>query len=280
MASSGADRSRLRAALSRHRAISLGLVVLLILLAWLWLLNGAGMGMPLSASLWPAVSGQASMAGMPAMPDMMSMTVPLWTAGRFALILSMWWVMMAAMMLPSAAPTILLYERAAGHAGGGRLRPPTEAFMAGYLIIWGLFSIAATVAHWQLERAGVIAPMEMSSISPQLTAAVLILAGAYQLSPLKNACLRQCRNPAQFLARHYRPGRGGALRMGLLHGAYCVGCCWMLMALLFVGGVMNLAWIAVLTVLVAAEKLLPHGRWVGIGGGLILILGGGVILLS
>src|SRR3546814_895448 len=132
--------------------------------------------------------------------------------------------------------------------------------MVGYLIAWGLFSLGATIAQWQFDRLNLLGPMQMTLTNRWLTAAVLLLAGMYQLTPQKDACLRQCRHPAQFLSRHYRPGWTGALRMGVLHGSYCVGCCWLLMALLFVGGVMHLAWIAFLPVLVALGKLLPKGR--------------------
>jgi predicted metal-binding membrane protein len=130
-----------------------------------------------------------------------------------------------------------------------------------------------------LEKIALLAPMEMALQSRRLSGAVLIAAGLYQIGPLKDVCLRHCRNPAQFLSRQYRPGPAGALRMGLVHGSYCVGCCWLLMALLFVGGIMNLAWIALLTLAVALEKLLPYGRVIGIAAGALCILWGGVLLL-
>jgi len=189
---------------------------------------------------------------------------------------AMWWVMMVAMMLPSAAPMILLYARAVPAAA----RPATESFTLGYLLIWGFFSLVATLAQWRLATAALLSSMAMATSSPSLAAALLIAAGVYQISPWKDACLRECRNPAIFLSRHYRPGWTGALRLGARHGAWCVGCCWMLMALLFVGGIMNLAWIAVLTLLVALEKLLPWGRAMSILAGAGCILLGWAILLG
>nr|MEC6698473.1 DUF2182 domain-containing protein [Sphingobium sp. SJ10-10] len=258
------------AVLARHRLISLVALAVLIALAWSWLFSGAGMGMAPTVSLLP--SGLAE-------DPMLAMMMPgdgLWTAAQFVVTLAMWWVMMVAMMLPSAAPTILLYARAV-HATA---RPATESFTLGYLLAWGVFSLIATLAQWRLAKAAMLSPMAMATSSRPLAAALLIAAGVYQISPWKDACLRQCRSPAQFLSRHFRPGWSGALRMGMLHGAWCVGCCWMLMALLFAGGIMNLAWIALLTLLVALEKLLPWGRAVSVAAGLGCILWGWVILVG
>ncbi|WP_176594295.1 DUF2182 domain-containing protein [Sphingobium sp. EM0848] len=255
-------RAEVEAVLARHRILSVMALAALILLAWGWLLLGAGMGMAPMASLAPS--------GLQPQDPMMAMMMPVvgpWTAAQFALTLIMWWVMMVAMMLPSAAPTILLYARAATHRKT-IVRPATESFLAGYLLVWGLFSLLATTAQWRLSAAAMLAPMAMASSSHWLSAGLLAAAGLYQFSPWKDACLRQCRNPATFLSRYYRPGRTGALRMGMIHGAWCVGCCWMLMALLFVGGVMNLVWIALLTLLVAMEKLLPWGRLISVATGL------------
>ncbi|WP_242126578.1 DUF2182 domain-containing protein [Sphingobium sp. Sx8-8] len=263
--------------LARHRLWSMAALAALVLLAWGWLLLGAGMGMAPVASLGPAGIGPAGSSG--DMMALMMLTAGPWTAGQFAVTLAMWWVMMVAMMLPSAAPTILLYARAMGHRDAAQ-RPATESFLLGYLLVWALFSLLATVVQWRLSMAAMLSPMAMATPSRSLSAALLIAAGAYQVSPLKDACLRQCRNPARFLSRHYRPGAMGALRMGMIHGAWCVGCCWMLMALLFAGGIMNLVWIALLTLLVAMEKLLPWGRGTSVVAGLACIAGGGIILLQ
>lgn len=275
MASSGPKASLLKAVLVRNRAISLVFLIILVVLAWAWLFGGAGTGMSPSASLWPQPAHQDMMSGMTMKPIVAS-----WSIERFNMTLAMWWIMMMAMMLPSAAPTVLLFARSAAHGNPDERRLPTDAFMVGYLIAWGLFSLGATIAQWQFDRLNLLGPMQMTLTNRWLTAAVLLLAGMYQLTPQKDACLRQCRHPAQFLSRHYRPGWTGALRMGVLHGSYCVGCCWLLMALLFVGGVMNLAWIAFLTVLVALEKLLPKGRLVATTSGLVLIVAGGATLLG
>ena len=274
--------ARVEAALRRHRTISIGALIVLTVLAWAWLFSGAGMGMNPPISLAPATPAPMAMPDMPGM-DMSNMAgMPMdtalpWTLTRFALAVTMWWVMMVAMMLPSAAPTILLYARVAT-MGGAKGRPATASFLAGYLLVWGIYSLAAATLQMGLERVALLAPMEMVLQSRWLAGGLLVIAGLYQVSPLKAACLRHCRNPAQFLSRHYRPGAAGALRMGLIHGSYCVGCCWLLMALLFVGGIMNLAWIALLALAVALEKLLPYGRAIGILAGLACMLWGGAML--
>ncbi|UZW57198.1 DUF2182 domain-containing protein [Sphingobium sp. JS3065] len=270
-------KTAIEAILARHRLWCAIALTVLILLAWGWLLTGAGMGMAPMASLAPSgLEAPAAMSPMMAMP--MPAVAP-WTAAQFALTLAMWWVMMVAMMLPSAAPVILLHARAVSHRDGA-VRPPTEGFLLGYLLVWGLFSLIAATAQWRLDAIAMLSPMAMAASSRWLAAGLLIAAGVYQISSWKDACLHQCRNPAQFLSRHYRPGWTGALRMGMIHGAWCVGCCWMLMALLFAGGIMNLAWIALLTLLVALEKLMPWGRAVSIAAGLGCILWGWTILVG
>ena len=213
---------------ARSRTVTLVGLFILSLLAWLYLLSGAGM------------EPMAGMAGM---------------APGWPLVAAMWSAMMVAMMVPSAAPAILLY--ATVHRRSQDSPPPTAAFLAGYLACWIGFSL---LAAWLQVAA--TSPMSMALDSRIVSGALLIAAGLYQLSQLKDACLGRCRSPAQFLARHYRPGAMGAARLGLRHGAYCLGCCWLLMALLFVVGVMNLAWVAALALLVAAEKLLPGGPWI------------------
>jgi predicted metal-binding membrane protein len=181
----------------------------------------------------------------------------------------MWAVMMAGMMLPSALPTILLYTRA---LQGNDARAPvrrTLSFAVGYLLAWAGFSVAATVAQWGLAEAALVSPM-MVSVSPVLGGALLLAAGIYQWTPLKDRCLAGCRSPLGFLAQHFRPGAYGSLRAGLRHGLYCVGCCWALMLLLFVGGVMNLLWIVAISAFVLLEKLAPYGVQGGRLSGLAL----------
>jgi predicted metal-binding membrane protein len=249
--------------LRRERLIVGSGLALLVVMAWAWLFAGAGMD-----ALMGSMPGMGEMP-MSAMPGMQLS----WSASTWALLLAMWWVMMIAMMTPSAAPTILLYARvqrtAAPNAGVGVA--PTAVFAAGYLLEWLLFSLVAVAAQFALDRAGLLDTELMRSQHRALSAGLLLLAGVYQLSPLKNACLSKCRAPAAFLSQHWRPGVAGALRLGALHGAWCVGCCWLLMALLFVFGVMNMAWVAALAVLVMAEKLLPRGEWVGRAVGVLLL---------
>jgi predicted metal-binding membrane protein len=213
----------------------------------------------LTAFGWWYVATRAAMADMPAMEAMR--TPPL------SALIVMWWLMMVAMMLPSAAPAILLYARVK-QRNEGKAIAATWIFLGAYLAIWLLFSIAAAVAQ------SLLAGPSMALDNRLAQAAVLVAAGLYQLSPLKSACVSQCRSPAEFLSRHWRPGPAGTIRLGLIHGAYCLGCCWMLMALLFVGGVMNLLWVIGLTIIVAIEKLAPGGPLLGRAVGAALIAWG------
>ncbi|MER8485615.1 DUF2182 domain-containing protein [Mesorhizobium sp. M1322] len=287
--------SPLERLLRRDRVITIAGVVALCLLAWLYIAAGAGLGMNAwemsrlalfphqqTAGVTPDMSGM-DMSGMDMGAMAMATESRAWGAANWALMIAMWWVMMVAMMSPSAAPTILLYARVHRHAlAQGQIQDklaPTGVFMAGYLLVWLGFAVAATALHWLLEREAVVSATMMSSQSRWLSATVLIAAGLYQLSPLKNACLSHCRAPTAFLARHWRPHAGGALRLGAMHGAFCVGCCWMLMALLFVGGIMNLVWVAGLAILVLVEKLFPAGPWVGRAVGIALIAWGSATLL-
>jgi predicted metal-binding membrane protein len=197
-----------------------------------------------------------------------------WAPSYAALIFLMWWVMMIAMMTPSAAPVLLLYT-AIKRMGPNAASTTSLSllFLLGYLIVWGAFSAVAAVAQFVLDSSGLSSDGMMKIGSSTLSGLVFLAAGLYQLSSLKLACLKHCRSPAHFLAEHNRPGRCGALITGMDHGMYCFGCCWALMALLFVGGVMNLYWIAGLAIYVAAEKFLPNARWVVplTGGGLIAV---------
>ncbi len=260
--------------LLRHdRTIIASALALLTALAWLALLQGAGTGMsPAAMTTWQFP------------PPRLTPAPGVWDAGYWLIMLMMWWVMMVAMMIPSAAPMILLYARVARH---GEPRGPVEGslartsvFAGGYLCCWLAFSMLAVGLQFGLERAGLIDGMMMWSTTRSLTAALLIAAGLYQLSPLKTACLSHCRSPAAFLARHHRPGARGAFRLGLLHGAYCVGCCWVLMLLLFAAGVMNLVWIAGLAVLILIEKLAPFGAALRRPLGALLLLAGAAIAVA
>lgn len=278
--------------LLRHdRALTLSGLLVLCALTWLYVVGGAGLGMPAwemtTLSPLPRAAG-APAAPMPEMP-MAGMAMPasgpaFADAAYWALLVAMWFAMMVAMMVPGAAPAILLFARVQRHAevqvGAPSSALPAGQFAAAYLVAWLAFSILAASLQLLLQRAGVLADATMASRLRWLSGAVLVAAGAYQFTPFKHACLAHCRSPAAFLAHHWRPGRFGAWRLGLRHGMYCLGCCWVLMALLFVGGVMNLLWIGALTALVLVEKLAPGGRGVARVAGLAMIAWGVLVLVA
>lgn len=199
------------------------------------------------------------------MPDMAGMAMPMsprWTPAVFALTFAMWAVMMVGMMLPSAAPMILTFAALNRRKARALERlVPTLLFASGYLLVWGGFSLFAALLQWALDRQALLSPT-LTTTNALLGGALFLLAGVYQLTPLKQACLRHCRSPFAFLFNRWRDGWNGALRMGIEHGAYCLGCCWLLMALLFVVGVMNLLWVAAITLFVFGEKLLRGGEWI------------------
>lgn len=184
-----------------------------------------------------------------------------WDAAHVGLLWAMWAAMMAAMMLPAASPMLLLYDGAAKRqTADARANAERQvyALAAGYVAVWALFSIGATAMQRVLSMMLLVSPM-MTLTSPVAAATMLVIAGAYQLTPLKRLCLRACQSPLGFMIGHWRAGIRGAFRMGIDHGIYCLGCCWALMLLLFVGGVMNLAVIAALTLFVAFEKTASFG---------------------
>lgn len=243
--------------LRRERLLVSIVLVVVVAFCWSYLLTGAGTmqemgGMSMPMSSWP------------------------WSITHAALMFSMWLVMMTAMMLPSAAPAILLYSHISvrSHTGSSVL---PMLFALGYLLAWACFSLLADLAQFLLEWSGLLSAM-MEATSTALSGALLVAAGLYQLTPLKRACLQACRSPLEFLMLHWRQGKAGALKMGIRHGAYCVACCWALMLLLFVGGVMNLAWILGIAVYVLAEKVLPGGRGIAVGGGAVLVTAGAFLL--
>lgn len=203
-----------------------------------------------------------------------------WGLADTALNFLMWVVMMVAMMIPSAAPMLLIYRAITQnqHQENSRLSS-TWLFLLGYLVDWAGFSVAATLAQWGLHRAALLTPM-MSSASPALGGALLIAAGIYQLTPLKDVCLSHCRTPMGFLLGEWRDGKLGPVVMGMRHGLYCVGCCWMLMALLFVGGVMNLVWVALMAAYFLIEKVAPARLWISRISGVAVILWGAWLLVG
>jgi predicted metal-binding membrane protein len=194
----------------------------------------------------------------------------LWGATELALAFVMWAVMMVAMMVPSATPMILTFA-AINRVRRAHQRPfvSTGVFLVGYVAVWGGFSLAAALAQGGLHGASLLVPGTSSAI-PYVGGALLVAAGVFQWSRLKYVCLTACRTPANFLASEWREGTGGALVMGLRHGVYCLGCCWLLMALLFVLGVMNLLWVAALAAFVLAEKVAPGGIWISRVTGVVL----------
>ena len=220
----------------RDRLVIVGALVGTTTLAWVYLIKES-VGMTMSS--------------------MEMVRLQSWDMADLTLTFLMWSIMMIGMMIPSAAPTTMVYAGIARIAERqGTVVAPTAVFVSGYLTLWILFSALATLAQWGLDRAALLSPM-MVTTSPLIGAVLFIAAGVYQASPIKLACLEHCRSPAHFLSGHWRPGIAGALRMGLEHGLFCVGCCWVLMGLLFVGGVMNLLWIAAIAIFVFSEKIIP-----------------------
>jgi predicted metal-binding membrane protein len=238
-------------AISRDRLIVVASLIAIVGLAWAYLFT-----------LTQGMSGMGDMPGM-AMPS---------APASFLLTAIMWTVMMIGMMLPSATPMILLFTMVQRKQG---TRPilMTGTFAAGYLIIWGSFAVAAAGLQVELGQVALLSP-SLAFVSKRLAGITFLLAAAYEFSPLKNRCLTQCSSPLSFITVHWQPGIAGALRMGIVHGAFCVGCCWALMLLLFVAGVMNLLWIALLAVLVLVQRVLPHQRTTTmVTGGAMLIAG-------
>jgi predicted metal-binding membrane protein len=247
----------------RHERAALAVVVVAIpLAAWTWVVA-------LARDMYGPMTGASAW--------MMPMV---WDGPHLLLLWAMWAVMMAGMMLPSAAPMLLLLGRAARHRDGARAAAPRVYGMAaGYLLIWTAFSVVATLLQRALGGALLLTPM-MEPATPVAAAAILAIAGAYQFAPLKRACLQACRSPIALLARGWRPGVAGAIRMGITHGVYCLGCCWALMLLLFAGGVMNLAVILALTLWVIVEKTAPFGEQGARVSGALLIAAAGWMLAA
>ena len=276
----------LESVLRRDRLVVVIALVAVIVLSWVYVLTGAGMDMSafemtrMSQPVGMSDSNKSSMQGMSMESTAVSgmMVTGGWSVGYAVVIFFMWWVMMFGMMLPSAAPLLLLFARMMRkEKKKGAPYVPTGVFALGYLVMWAAFSAIVTGAQWSLESSGLLSGI-MVGTNAVLGAALLIAAGVWQLTPLKNACLRHCRSPIGFLSAYWRPGRAGAFRMGLVHGAFCLGCCWFLMTLLFYGGVMNLYWIIGLALYILIEKLLPAGARIGQLTGVILIAWGATLL--
>jgi predicted metal-binding membrane protein len=250
------DQTRLETLLRRDRWLIVLALAATIALCWAWLV-------PMARDMYGPMTGTSAW-----------MMTDTWDFPHQLLLFAMWVVMMIGMMLPSAAPTLLLYASVV-HKSREAANAPARvyAFAGGYLLVWTAFSLLATVLQLLLRHWLLLSPM-METSSRAFGGALLVLAGVYQLTPYKRACLKSCRSPAAFIAQHWKRGSSGAFRLGLEHGTYCLGCCWALMLLLFVGGVMNLWWIGLLTLFVLLEKLAPLGVQGGrLSGALIIALG-------
>ncbi len=231
-----------------------GGLALITILAWLYLLR-----MPMSAGM--------DMPGMPGMK--MAISQPHgWMLGDAVTAFAMWTVMMVAMMVPTASPMVTMYARAV-RARGANASFKVAMFVAGYIVAWTVFSAAATLIQLALQKTALISAN--LAVTPVVGGVILMAAGFYQVTPLKQVCLRHCRSPLGFFMTEWREGPAGAFTMGLRHGVFCVGCCWMLMGLLFAAGVMNLLWVALIAIFVLLEKVLPWERLIANAAGLALI---------
>jgi predicted metal-binding membrane protein len=266
--------SVLESVLRRDRAIIVAALALISLLAWadlVWLADDMAMG-------------GMDMTGYRMIPADQALMMPAnapWQPIEFAYVFAMWAVMMIGMMLPSAAPMILIYAKVGRQAAAaGKPFAATAWFAAGYVLAWTAFALAATLAQWGLERATLLTPM-MQTSSHIVGGVLLVVAGLYQWTPLKDACLSHCQSPLAFILSRggFRGRPAGALDLGLRHGAYCVGCCWSLMLLLLVLGIMNLFWIAALAIFILLEKVMPAGRTIARLAGLAFIAAGGWLIV-
>jgi predicted metal-binding membrane protein len=257
--------------LQRERLIIGACLAAMVLVAWLYLFHGqaAMPGMEMASMTMPDMV----MPGM-GMPELHSSAV-----STVLMLFVMWTIMMVAMMVPSATPMILAFHTVnQQRRANSRPLVPVGIFVLGYLAVWTIFSAAAALAQWRLHEAALISST-MAATSPFLSGGLLIAAGVFQWTPLKRACLQGCRSPLSFLMSEWREGAVGAFLMGLRHGAFCVGCCWVLMALLFVAGVMNLLWIAIIALFVLVEKVLPKGEMVSRIAGAALVTAGIALII-
>ncbi|HLX12814.1 MAG TPA: DUF2182 domain-containing protein [Bacteroidota bacterium] len=211
----------------------------------------------------------------------MKMAMPMtggWTGTDFLMMFLMWSIMMVAMMIPSAAPLLLLYASISRkNAQTDAPYAPTGFFLLGYILVWSGFSAVAAFLQWFFQAHALLSPM-MISTSTKLGSGILLIAGVFQFTPFKNTCLTHCRSPLEFIMKHWKTGPAGALGMGVRHGTYCLGCCWMLMAVLFVTGIMNLLWVGVISLFVLLEKIAPKPLLISRIAG-ILLIGDAVLLL-
>jgi predicted metal-binding membrane protein len=260
------SESPVAALVSRDRSIIGSCILLISALAWAYLIQ-------LNHQMASSAASETMMAKMG-----MTIDAP-WGARDFFFTFAMWAVMMVGMMTPTAAPVLMLFTEMQTTRGDSGAPIKAMLFGLGYVTVWVAFSAAAALAQWGLHQ-GVWLSSNMAVTSSRLAAVILIGAGLYQMTPAKSGCLRQCQSPLGFLLGNWRDGGKGAFQMGIRHGAYCLGCCWALMAVLFVVGVMNLAWVAALTVFILAEKFGRTGAWVARAGGVVMIAVGAFVLAT
>lgn len=252
------EPTRLEILLRRDRTVVVAGLAALTVVAWVYLVS---------------MTSRMSVADGMAMPPMQS-----WRAVEIVLLFVMWGVMMVAMMVPTVTPLLLMFARADRQRVGNRAVTRTGTLLLGYLLVWMGFSVLATLAQWGLHSAALLSPT-MVGTSSIFGGLLLIAAGVFQFTPMKRACLTQCRSPLSFLMSYWREERWGSFILGLQHGTYCVGCCWLLMALLFVAGVTNLFWMVGISVFVLAEKAAPNGDLIRrIAGGTLIATGIALIL--
>ena len=250
------ERTLVERAARRDRVVIAAGLVTIVVLSWAWIV-------PMARDMYGPMTGPSAW-----------MMTGMWNARFMFLLWCMWSVMMVAMMLPSASPMLLLYATVVRNRSSAGAAAQVYAMAGGYLLAWGLFSLAAVVLQGVLSALLLVTPM-METATPLAAGVLLLAAGIYQFTPLKAACLRSCRSPLSFITQHWRTGGSGAFRMGFEHGLYCVGCCWALMLLLFVGGVMNLWVIIALTIVVLVEKLAAFGaHTTRVTGAALIGLGG------
>ena len=238
--------------------------------------NGFAILFVLIAVGWSLILWSAANMSSPVVSLMMPMSAE-WSLPEVVAVWLMWAVMMGAMMLPSAVPMLTVHRRVAARKDAGATNS-NHWFLAGYLCTWTMFSVVAAALQWAFQRTDLLSHM-LRLQSPWASGSILLIAGVFQFTPVKAVCLRKCRTPLGFLITDWRPGNGGAFKMGLKHGTYCVGCCWALMMILFVGGVMSLVTIAALSTIVLLEKQTPLGDVLArIGGGVLIVCG--LVLIS
>jgi len=254
----------LEALIRRDRVLVFSGVIAVTAIAWAYTIYVAQTSADMGASMTMSMGNMRS-----------------WSGVDFCLMFVMWAVMMVAMMVPSAAPMLLIFATV-NRRRKAESRPyvSTGVFLSGYLIVWTAFAAVATLGNWGLHQASLLTSMMGESSSGYLGGGLLLTAGIFQWSRLKYVCLTNCRSPLGFLMSDWKDGVGGALKMGLSHGKYCLGCCWVLMALLFVLGIMNLVWIAALAAFVLAEKVVPAGEKVSKATGLLLVAWGAWAVLN